>query len=303
MSALLEMLSPGFLLRHALWGAVAVGVFCPVVGGWFTVRRMVLLGLTLPQVSAAGIAFVFFLQGLGLHWSLHHGEEGDRFMALLGSLAFVFAAMGALAWLENRQDGLKENRLGALYAAAGAAAVLLVSAHPEGKIELLALLQGEVVSVTALDLGILITAFVLLGLLLALLHRQFLLVAFDRESALAMGKGTLLWDLLFYGISGTALSMSVLITGPLLTFGALVIPPLAARPFCRRMPAFLALSAAFGGLSSLAGFYLSYTRDWPLGPTVVALAAGLMLAAHAGRELALRLRARASSRAADRPAS
>lgn len=292
MSAFLEMLGPGFLLRHALWGAVAVGVFCPLVGGWFTVRRMVLMGLTLPQVSAAGIAFIFFLQGAGLHWSLHHGEEGDRFLALLGSLAFVFSAMGALAWLEDRQDGLKESRLGALYAAAGAAAVLLVSARPEGKVELLGLLHGEVVSVTALDLGILIAAFALLGLLMAALHRQFLLVAFDRESAVAMGKNVLLWDLLFYGIAGTALSMSVLITGPLLTFGALVIPPLAARPFARRMPAFLALSAAFGGAAALAGFHLSYTRDWPLGPTVVALAAALMVLLHAGRALALRLRPR-----------
>ena len=129
-----------------------------------------------------------------------------------------------------------------------------------------------------------------LAFLLALLHRQFLLVAFDRETAVVMGKNVLLWDLLFYGVAGLALSMSVLITGPMLTFGALVIPPLAARPFCRRMPAYLLLSSALGGGAALAGFQLSFTRDWPLGPAVVALAAAATLLLHAGRALALRLR-------------
>lgn len=288
----LEMFGSHFLLRNALWGAVAVGLFCPLIGAWFTVRRMVLLGLTLPQVSAAGIAFAFFLQGLGVSYSLHAGEEGDRFMALLGSMFFTFAALGLLAWLERKDDGLKESRLGSLYAAAAAASILLVSANPEGKIELLGLLHGEVVSVTATDLAILSAAFVLLAGLLALLHRQFLLTAFDRESALVMGKKVLRWDLLFYAIAGTALSMAVLITGPLLTFGLLVLPSMAARPFCRRMPGYLALSSAFGGCAALAGFRLSYARDWPLGPTIVALAAALMLAAHASLALAARARAR-----------
>lgn len=43
-----ELFAADFLLRHALWGAVAVGLFCPLVGAWFTVRRMILLGVTLP---------------------------------------------------------------------------------------------------------------------------------------------------------------------------------------------------------------------------------------------------------------
>ena len=285
MSGWAELFAADFLLRHALWGAVAVGLFGPLIGAWFTVRRMVLLGVTLPQVSAAGIAFVFFLHGLGFTWSLHAGEEGDRFLALLGSLAFTFAAMAALAWLERRDDGLKESRLGALYAAAAAASILFVSANAEGKIELLGLLHGEVVSVTAHDLHILIAVFLLLAVVLGAFHRQFLLVAFDRESAAVMGKNVLLWDLLFYVVAGTAMSIAVLITGPSLTFAALVIPPLATRPFCRRMPAFLVSSSLFGGVCALVGFKLSYAYDLPLGPAIVALSAGTLALLHAGRAL------------------
>lgn len=290
MSELAAMFRPDFLLHHALWGSIAVGLFCPIVGGWFTVRRMVLLGVTLPQVSAAGIACVFFLQGLGWHWSLHAGEAGDRFLALAGSLLFTFAAMGALAALERRGDGLKESRLGALYAAAYAAAILLVSANARGKVELLGLLHGEVVSVTAHDLRLLLRAYALLGLLFAGLHRQFLLASFDRESALVQGKNVLGWDLLFYGASGLALSMSVLIVGPMMTFAFLVIPPLAVRPLSRSMGAFLLGSSVVGGLAAVAGFWASYRWDWPLGPTDIAAAFAALALLHGGATLRERLR-------------
>lgn len=297
MNELLDMFRPGFLLQHALWGSIAVGLFCPLIGGWFTVRRMVLLGVTLPQVSAAGIAFVFFLQGLGWHWSLHAGEAGDRFLALAGSLLFLFAAMAALAALERRTDGLKESRLGALYAAAYAAAILLVSANPGGKIELLGLLHGEVVSVTAHDLNLLLRAYALLGAVFLALHRQFLLVSFDRDSAVVMGKNVLFWDLLFYAAAGLALSMSVLIVGPMMTFAFLVIPPLTVRPLCRGMGGFLLSASAAGALTAVCGFWLSYRWDWPLGPTNIAVAFAVLLVVHAGASLGDRAAARLAHRA------
>ena len=59
MNTLVEMLSPGFLLREALIGSVLVGCLCPLVGVYFVLRRMIFLGVALPQLSAAGIALAF----------------------------------------------------------------------------------------------------------------------------------------------------------------------------------------------------------------------------------------------------
>jgi len=39
------------------------------------------------------------------------------------------------------------------------------------------------------------------------------------------------WDALLFGIIGLAISMSVLIVGPMLTFASLIVPPLAAADF------------------------------------------------------------------------
>jgi ABC-type Mn2+/Zn2+ transport system permease subunit len=63
----------------------------------------------------------------------------------------------------------------------------------------------------------------------------------------------------------------VLSVGPLVTFGFLLIPPLIAHLVARNMRQFALTSAGIGGLSSLAGFYIAYRWDYPVGPTDVAL--------------------------------
>jgi ABC-type Mn2+/Zn2+ transport system permease subunit len=290
----LQIFPSDFILRNALWGSVAVGLFCPLIGVYFFLRRMVLMGVALPQVSAAGIAFVFYLQGIGIHWSLHAAEPNDKFFALIGSLAFTIASIFILAALERRNQATIQNRIGATYAIAYAAAILLVAANPKGEIELLGMLHGEIVSVSAIDLKILLVVFAILTAVLLGLNRQLLLVSFDRDFAQSVGRSTIAWDILLYSIVGVAISMSVLIVGPMLTFAAFVIPPLAARRFCRRMTPFFLGSSILGGISGVVGFYVSYHFDLPLGPTDIAVYAVVLALCVTARKIQLALRTSAA---------
>jgi ABC-type Mn2+/Zn2+ transport system permease subunit len=279
MSAFFSFFQPGFLLHNALWGSIVVGLFCPLIGVYFMLRRMTLLGIALPQISAVGVAFAFFLQGFGISWSLHPGEFNDRFLALLGSFIFGFIALLILAWLERRREGTAESRIGAAYAMAFAAAILLVSANASGKIEMLSMLNGEIVSVSSPDLHLLLIAYGVLTVLLILFNRQFLSVSYDRDAAQVLGMRVMAWDIALFAVMGISISMGVLIVGPMLTFAFLSIPPLAARRFCKRMWSFFLLSSLFGGASGLIGFLLSYQLDWPLGPTDIAVAFCFLLLA------------------------
>src|SRR5438552_18223040 len=92
MSELLHMLSPSFLLRDALVGSVLVGLVCPLVGVYFVLRRMIFLGVALPQLSAAGIAFSFV--GYRLAVCVHeHGNVSERSLAVFGSLVFMIGGL------------------------------------------------------------------------------------------------------------------------------------------------------------------------------------------------------------------
>ena len=85
MSALVEILRPDFILRDALVGSVLVGAVCPLVGVYFVLRRMIFLGVALPQLSAAGIAFAFVAYRLvvGPH---EHGNVNERSLATAGAI-------------------------------------------------------------------------------------------------------------------------------------------------------------------------------------------------------------------------
>jgi ABC-type Mn2+/Zn2+ transport system permease subunit len=271
---------PQFILHNALWGSVVIGFFCPLIGVYFYLRRMVLLGVALPQISAAGIALAFLLQGFGISWSLHAGEPNDRMLALIGSIVCTVSAILILGAMEKRDKGTPESRLGAVYAIAFACSVLFVASNPSGKIELLAMLQGEIVSVSSADLHLLLATYAILGALLLALNRHFLFVSFDRESAQVMGKNVMGWDIVLYLLIGVSISIGVLTVGPMMTFAFLIIPPLAARRLAPTMGRFFLLSSLIGGASGLVGFYVSYHNDWPLSPTAIMASAVFLGIAH-----------------------
>lgn len=275
MSQLIEMLKPAFLLHHALYGSIVVGFVCPLVGVYFLLRRLVFWGIALPEVSAAGIAFAFLLQGFGLTL-LSGSESQEKHLAIIGSLVFTISAILVLAWLDRRGKGVSEGRIGALYAAAAAAAILFVAWNAAGETEMLGLLKGEIVSLSEADFHAMLEVFGFITALLFVFQREFLLVSYDRDTAVTLGRNVLFWDTLLYLIVGVTISLGVMTVGPLVIFGLLVVPPMAALPWSRGMLSFSLLASVLGGISAFAGFYVSYTHDLPLGPVIVLVSCAVL---------------------------
>lgn len=271
MSEHLRMFAPDFLLHHALYGILAVGFVCPLVGVYFLLRRLVFWGVALPQVAASGIAFTFMLEGLGYNF-LAGTEHHERHMAIVGALLFTGAAIVALAVLERRGKGAPEGRIGVLYALASAASILFVSWNAAGESEMMGLLKGEIVSISHTDFHAMLNVFGLVTAALFLFQREFLLVSYDRDMAVTLGRSILVWDTALYTVVGLTVSLGVMTVGPLVTFGFLVIPPMAALPWARGMRSFSVLASLCGGIPAYAGFRMSYVHDLPLGPTTVAAA-------------------------------
>ncbi|MBI2386521.1 MAG: metal ABC transporter permease [Elusimicrobia bacterium] len=282
MSVILEMLKPDFLLHHAVWGSVVVGFVCPLVGVYFILRRLVFWGVALPQVSASGIAFAFMLQGLGLNF-LAGGEAREKHLAIVGALVFTVGTILVLAALERRGAGVSEGRIGVLYALAGATAILFVAWNAAGETEMLGLLKGEIVAISESDFHAMLDVFAVVAACMFLFQREFTLVSYDRDMAVTLGRSVLVWDLLLYLIIGVTVSLGVMTVGPLVIFGFLVIPPMAALPWAGGMLSFSILASILGGLSAFAGFYLSYAHDLPLGPVVVCVACCVYVLSSAAR--------------------
>jgi len=269
MEIIREVLSPDFLLRNSIYVSLLIGLVCPLVGTYLVLRRLIFMGVALPQISSCGIAFAFALHAW--HVVPHLEDRSENTLAFGGSLIFTLAALLILTVLQRRFSGLAEARIGTAYVLAGAWSILLLVKNPYGEHGLLDRLRGEIIAVSDTDLAMTAAAFGIVAVLLILFRKEFLLVSFDPEMALTLRKNVVAWDSLLFLLIGLTVSMSVLSVGPLVTFGFLLIPPLIARALARSMVQFAVIGCIVGVISAFAGFCLAYHWDVPVGPTDVAL--------------------------------
>jgi ABC-type Mn2+/Zn2+ transport system permease subunit len=267
---------PAMLFRNAVLGGLLVALLCSLLGVYVVLRRLVLLGVALPQAGAAGIAAAFWLTG-----HAHQPGAGGHTIALLGSLLATFGALVLVLVGQRLASSPAEWGIGALFAVASAATVLFVAVDPTGDLEMTNLLRGELLSLGDRDLAILALAGAAALLLFFAFRRVILLASFDPEFARTIGGRPGRADALLFGLLGTTIALGVMDAGPLVVFGFLVLPALAALRLAPSLGAALAISAAIGVLCSVSGFALGYRADLPTGPASVALAAGCWLASAA----------------------
>ncbi|MDB6035746.1 MAG: znuB [Verrucomicrobiales bacterium] len=269
METLREVLDPDFLLRNSVYISLLVGLACPLVGAYLVLRRLIFLGVALPQVSSCGIAFAFALHAW--NWIPHLEEGSEHSLAFVGSTVFTLVSILLLSFLEKRGRGTAEGRVGTAYVLAGAWSILLLVKNPYGEHGLLDRLKGEIIAVSNTELGWTALAFGLVVVLLLVFQKEFLLVSFDPDMATSLKKSVVWWDSFLFLLVGLTISMAVLSVGPLVTFGFLLLPPLIAHRLASNMRQFAFMSAAFGVLTAFAGFLIAYKWDIPVGPTDVAL--------------------------------
>jgi len=271
MESLREILSPDFLLRNSVYTSVLVGFICPLVGVYLVLRRLVFMGVALPQVSSTGVAVALSLPlWLGIKMT-EHGSHSEHLLAFVGSTVFSLIAILVLAFMERRGRGLPEGRLGTAYVVAAALSILLLSKNRFGEAGWLDLLKGEVITISNFDLALTAAALLLVLAVLGIFHKELLLVSFDRALAVTLRRNVVLWDAIMYLLIGFTVSIAVLSVGPLISFGFLLIPVLTVRLFARNMRQFTITASIVGGVASFLGFWIAYEWDLPVGPTDVVL--------------------------------
>ena len=271
MESLRQILSPDFLLRNSVYTSVLIGLACPLVGVFLVLRRLVFMGVALPQISSTGIAIAFSLpMWLGL-LAPEHAVHSEHLYAFAGSTVFSLGAILLMAVLERRGRGSPEGRLGTAYVVAAALSIILLSVNRYGEVGWLDLMKGEVITVDNFDLIITGATLAVVLAVLGLFHKEILLVSFDRTMAATLGKNIVSWDIILYLLIGLTVSMAVLSVGPLIAFGFLLIPALTSHLFARTMRQFTLVASVLGGVSAFVGFWIAYAWNLPVGPADVVL--------------------------------
>jgi ABC-type Mn2+/Zn2+ transport system permease subunit len=271
MDFLRHAFDPEFIFRNSIYTSVLIGFSCPLVGVYLVLRRLIFMGVALPQISSTGIAIALCVPMWFGIIQPEHAAHSEHLLAFCGSMAFSLIAILVLAALERRGRGLPEGRLGTAYVVSAGLGILLLSKNRYAEAGWLDLLKGEIITVDNADLAITGGALALVLATLGIFHKELLLVSFDRTLAVTLRKNVPLWDTVMYLLIGLTVSVAVLSVGPLIAFGFLLIPVLTVRLFARNMRQFTILSSVAGGILSFIGFWIAYELDWPVGPTDIVL--------------------------------
>lgn len=273
-----EMWSLAFMLN-----AFRAGTIVAVLGaltGWFMVlRRQSFAGHTLAVVGFPGAAAAVWL-GIGLAY---------------GYFAFCILAALVIAALPQRTGrGYAEESavIGTVQAFALASGMLFVALYKGFLNGTNALLFGSFLGITSTQVRTLAIVAVAAVAVLAVISRPLLFASIDTDVARAhavpaRALGTVF--LLLLGVTAAEVSQ---ITGALLVFALLVLPPATAQLITPKPVYSVALSVGMAVLTVWVALFIAYYSPYPIGFWLTTIAFGLYALSYAGSAARARLGSR-----------
>jgi ABC-type Mn2+/Zn2+ transport system permease subunit len=262
MDWLTDPLRYDFVLR-ALAEVVVMGATCGAIGAYVIVRRLAFIGDAIAHAVLPGIV-VAYLAGASL---------------FVGALVSGLVTAIGIALVARRERVREDAAIGIFFSAAFALGVVLISTQRTYQGDLSAFLIGNLQGVSVTDVVVSAAVGLAVMAVLAALHKELVLVSFDRILASALGYPVLVLDGLLLVLLTVTIVVSIQAVGIILVLAMLVTPAATARLLVDRFVPMIVVGAGFGAVVGVAGYYLSFHLGTASGGTIVLLATIVFLVA------------------------
>ncbi len=244
-----------FMTRAAIAG-VGVAVAAAPLGCFVVWRRMAYFGESTAHASMLGVALSLSLQ----------------LPIFLGALLAGLVAATVATLLSGRVYAM-DTMLGVVAHSALAFGLVTVSFLSGIRIDLMAYLLGDILSVSRLDLLVIWVGAALVAMLIAWRWSFLLIGTLNEELAFSQGLNPKREELILTLCLAIVVALAIKVVGILLIAAMLLIPPAVARNFSRTPELMVFFSAIVGSVSAFVGLWTAYFLDTPAGPSIVCIAA------------------------------
>jgi len=250
-----------FFIR-ALLAGIGVAIVAGPLGCFIVWRRLAYFGDTLSHSALLGVTLAFLL-------------EVDMTFAVFVVSTLISVA---LLMLQKRWEVSSDSLLGLLSHSALALGLIALAFMTHIRIDLPALLFGDILSVSRTDL-----VFIGLGgsgvlLTLIAIWRPLFSATVSPELAAAEGGNPGRMNIVLMLLMAITIAISLKIVGALLITAMLIIPAVTARRFASGPEQMAVLAIVIGIVAVGAGLSGSLHWDTPSGPSIVVAALVLFLA-------------------------
>lgn len=277
---------PDFILNALIVGTL-IAIMAGPLGCFVVWRRMAYFGAAIAHSALLGVALALLIGGLLLDASTSANEIGYRVGQSLVDdpwpivlILSLLLAVGLL-YLQRRHLLASDTLLGIFAHGSLAVGLLIVAMMASLRIDVMAYLFGDILSIDATDVWLL--SILCMAVITGLLHqwRPLLSATVNVDMAAVEGVNTRRTELIFVLMLACVVALGMRIVGVLLIISMLIIPPATARRLVNSPAQMAMLSSIIGVMDVWAGLGLAWYFDLPAGPAIVTVSmilfAGMML--------------------------
>jgi ABC-type Mn2+/Zn2+ transport system permease subunit len=246
-------------MLRALGAGILVSIGCAIVGTFVVLRGLAFIGDALAHGVLPGVAIAILL-----------GLPG-----MVGAAVGAVVMIGGVSLVTQRSRLSSDSAIGLLFVGMLALGVVIVSSSSTFSGDLIRILFGEILGVSAGDLQIQGVATVAVAAIAFICARPFLLLCFDPEQAQVSGFSARRYHAIMLLLVAATVVVSFQSVGTLLVFGMLLAPAASGALVATRLETMMASAVIFGSASTYLGLLLSYNLDTAAGATIVLVATAL----------------------------
>ncbi len=247
-----ELLAYEFF-RNALAAAVLAAISCGIIGTYIVSRRIVFISGGITHASFGGIGIGYFL---GIN-------------PIVGAAVFAVLSALGIEYSSRKTEIREDSAIAIIWALGMAIGVIFVFMTPGYAPNLMSYLFGNILTVTATDLFMLLGLTFIILIFYILEYKNILYIAFDEEFARAMRLPVNMIKYVMIILIALTIVFNIRVVGIILVISLLTIPQTIANMFTNRFFNIMVLSVLIALLGTISGLILSYLFDIPSGAAII----------------------------------
>jgi zinc transport system permease protein len=268
MDNFLELFQYRFFINASL-AAILASVSCGIIGTYIVAKRIVFISGGITHASFGGI-------GIGYYFG---------FNPIVGAMIFsVLSALG-IELMSKKSNVREDSMIAILWSFGMAVGIIFVFLTPGYSANLMSFLFGNILTVTHLNLYMLLALTLLIIIIFILMYKTILFVAFDEQYARAVKLPVETVNYLMITLVALTIVLNIRVVGIILVISLLTIPQTIANVFTKKFESIILLSAIIGLFGSFSGLFLSYYFDIPSGAAIIFFLVVLFILAKIARSI------------------
>ncbi len=219
---ILQVIATSPFLQRALIGAFLVAVIAAASGTFLVFRGLSFMASGVAHAALGGTALGIFLQDSGI---------APWFDPIFGAL--LFAVLVAVFTGYAGESGITQKMevaVGVSFALSMSLAVFLMYYIPPYRVpQIWGYLVGDILLLNDLDVIMLASTAVLLGIITLMFNKEFVYVSVDMEGSIAHGMNARAYHYLMLIVSALAIALATKAVGAILVYAIIVAPAAASN--------------------------------------------------------------------------